>query len=73
MYWYRSFSVYIIVVGEEEIAEENPQYDTTYVKMYVCIYANTEEKVWLPGVWWYFLKASYSNEYDDDTGAPSGY
>lgn len=44
------FSIYYSGGGGKEITEENLQYDTTYVKMYVCIYANTEEKVWLPGV-----------------------
>lgn len=36
MYRYRSFSVYIIVVGGgEEITEE--KYDTTYVNKNVCV------------------------------------
>lgn len=41
--------------------------------MYPCIYVNAEKKVWLLGVQQYFLKASYSNEYNYYMGAPSGY
>lgn len=39
--------------------------------MYACIYVNAEEKLWLPGMRQYFLKATYSCEYYYYAGASS--